>query len=711
MPTPSPDAPIRNPEDDLYGFEPFAKALAKSIADMKAPEGIVIGVNGVWGSGKSSAVGLVRHHLEPHVRNEEVVIIDFTPWWFTSQEALIQGFFKELGAKIERSLGDKMKGTFRAIGKRVSGFGDAAAEAGTGIPGAGAAVKGAAGMVAEWLGTGETVVEAQERLAQQLGEQKKRFLVIIDDIDRLSPEDALALFRLVKSVGRMPNVIYLLAFDRRLAEKVVKERYPAEGAHYLEKIVQVWFDLPVPTEFDLRQVFLTRLEEITGPLTDSKGVVRLMNAFYGIIARHLKTPRDVVRHLNVLQVSYPPVRGEVDIADFLGIETVRLFQPELHAVIARNGGLLCGRLRSESERGEARRTRYDALLLGSVAEDAKETTREALCRLFPGLEGVWSGHGYGEGFEEQWRRERRICSEVHFATYFRFGLSEETLPAAELEALIDAADNAAAVRDKLRKAAATRRRTGGTRAAVLLEELTVNGDKLAAEKVPAFLGALFAIADELNTDADKPAPFEMADNRYRLHWLMNKLVMRRFGLEERSRMVAEAARGASLAWLADLAERCAEHKKKQQSEDERLVDDAAAEIVVGIAADRLTQAAEDGSLARRGDLCVLLHRWRRLAADGQAGAQLLVARNLDDDGFVVRLAAAAISTSGVHSSGDLVARRERSVRIEAIAPFVDMDHFQRRAEEISAKGSLDEKSAEILAEFQNLPKGDERFND
>lgn len=708
MPTPSPDAPIRTPADDLYGIEPFAKALAKSIADMKAPEGIVIGVNGVWGSGKSSALGLVRHHLEPHARNEEVVIIDFSPWWFTSQDALIRGFFDELGAKIEKSLGERMKGSFRAIGKRVSGLGEAAGtavDAATGLPGAGATVKSAAGIVGEWLGGGDTVVEAQEHLARQLGEQQKRFLVIIDDIDRLSPQDALALFQLVKSVGRMPNVIYLLAFDRRLAEKVVQERYPAEGANYLEKIVQVWFDLPVPTEFDLRQVFLTRLEEIFGRFTDDKVVTPLMNAFYGIVARHLKTPRDVVRLLNVLQVSYPPVRGEVDVADFLGIETIRLFLPELHGVIARNGTMLCGRPGSDSEREEARRARYEALLLGSIAEDAKQATRQALCRLFPGLKKVWDGQGYGEGFEEQWRSGRRICSEAHFASYFRFGLSEETLPAAELQAIIDRADDAAAVQESLRKAAVSRRRTGGTRAAVLLEELTVSGDKVAAEKVPAFLSALFAIADDLNVEADKPAPFEIADNRHRLHWLTNKLLMRRFALAERSAIMAEAANGASLGWLANLAERCAEQKKKQ-SEDYRLVDDAAADAVVGFAVDRLKRAAADGSLARREDLCVLLHRWRRLATDGQGAGQQLVAKNLDDDGFVVRLAAATISTSGVHSSGDLVARRERSVRVEVIAQFVDMDQFQRRVEEVSARAGLEEKSAKILADFRNLPRGD-----
>ena len=52
------------------------------------------------------------------------------------------------------------------------------------------------------------------------------------------------IFRLVKSVGGLPNVMYLLAYDRQLAEKIVAERYLLRG-HILEKIVQA-FRLPEP---------------------------------------------------------------------------------------------------------------------------------------------------------------------------------------------------------------------------------------------------------------------------------------------------------------------------------------------------------------------------------------------------------------------------------------------------------------------------------
>lgn len=61
------DAPILKPEDDRFGIDRFAQALAKSFKDIESPIGVTIAINGPWGSGKSSAVNLIRYHLKDHV--------------------------------------------------------------------------------------------------------------------------------------------------------------------------------------------------------------------------------------------------------------------------------------------------------------------------------------------------------------------------------------------------------------------------------------------------------------------------------------------------------------------------------------------------------------------------------------------------------------------------------------------------------------------
>ena len=103
--------------------------------------------------------------------------------------------------------------------------------------------------------------------------EKALSVVIIDDIDRLTPDEALLVFRLVKSVGRLPNVMYLIAFDRELAEKAVKERYPSEGPHFLEKIIQAYFRIAAASaQSSERRIFGRNREtlwSIHGPRGDT----------------------------------------------------------------------------------------------------------------------------------------------------------------------------------------------------------------------------------------------------------------------------------------------------------------------------------------------------------------------------------------------------------------------------------------------------------
>jgi len=81
------DTPIATPEDDHFGIDPFAQALARAISAMPAPEGVVIGVNGPWGSGKSSALNLILYHLEPLIKEKKLKVVRFSPWWLSSTAA------------------------------------------------------------------------------------------------------------------------------------------------------------------------------------------------------------------------------------------------------------------------------------------------------------------------------------------------------------------------------------------------------------------------------------------------------------------------------------------------------------------------------------------------------------------------------------------------------------------------------------------------
>ena len=375
----SSDLPITLPADDRFGLAPFAAAIAASVAGMDAPAGAVLAVNGEWGSGKSSAINLIRRHLEAEVANGNLVIVPFNPWWFSGSDALTLAFFHELNTAIGPSLPEKLRKSISLLGQGISAAGAVAgALANLKAPGVGEVLASSMGLVGRLIPRERTVDEEHRIVSEALSKQKKRFLVIIDDIDRLSPDDALTIFRLVKSVGRLPNVIYLLAFDRQIAERIVSERFPSEGSSYLEKIVQGAFDIPPPLVDVLRQETLSSATKIMGNPTD-KQEVRFMNLFFDVVAPMIRTPRDVVRLSNHLATTWPALAGNIDRADYFGLTALQLSEPRVYKAIRDNPEKLCGSGKSGGHRANDSAQQYD-MLLGVSDRSERDRNRLRACR-------------------------------------------------------------------------------------------------------------------------------------------------------------------------------------------------------------------------------------------------------------------------------------------------------------------------------------------
>jgi predicted KAP-like P-loop ATPase len=483
------DKPISLPSEDRFGIDPFANALAKSIEKMKAPEGTVVALNGPWGSGKSSAVNLIRHHLQAAVDNDELTIINFLCWWFRGEEALALAFFRELYAGLGPSLGDRFKKSLPKLGASLLGAGAAIAPAVdlAGASGAGSAASGAMNWLSGLIEEKDTVEKLHAQLVKSLAAQDKRFVIVIDDIDRLVPEEAMLIFRLVKSVGRLPNVIYLLVFDRALAEKIVEERYPSEGPHYLEKIIQAGFDVPEPRHGDLHQQLLAQLGELCGTVPD-EDAVRYMNIFYDVVAPEIRSPRDLNRLMNALSVTWPAVGNEVDPADFVGMETLRIFQPAIFRTLRENKEAVCG-LQS-SGLTKPKEEEMNVLFFGPDKRSDLAQRRRSLMRLFPRLESIWNNLSYGHDSEAGWKRDRRVCSDAHFDAYFRLTLDEDALPRKEIDQFIKNAKDKGAVQRAFREALGLRRSQGSTKAALLLDELNLHAADVPDDTVGPLLAAL-----------------------------------------------------------------------------------------------------------------------------------------------------------------------------------------------------------------------------
>ena len=95
------DRPITRAEDDRLGFSPVAEHLAQVIVDQAAKDGLVFGIEGKWGSGKSTLVNLTIDTLKRH-SSAAPEVIEFSPWLVGARDDLLHHLFDELATAASR---------------------------------------------------------------------------------------------------------------------------------------------------------------------------------------------------------------------------------------------------------------------------------------------------------------------------------------------------------------------------------------------------------------------------------------------------------------------------------------------------------------------------------------------------------------------------------------------------------------------------------
>ena len=97
------DRPWLPGDDDRLRRTAFAHRIADTIAAHPSREGLVVGVYGPWGEGKTS----VLHMVEERLKEQQVDAMWFNPWYFREQDALVLTFLHQLAARIEAKLGTR----------------------------------------------------------------------------------------------------------------------------------------------------------------------------------------------------------------------------------------------------------------------------------------------------------------------------------------------------------------------------------------------------------------------------------------------------------------------------------------------------------------------------------------------------------------------------------------------------------------------------
>lgn len=408
------DVPITSSLDDDLGRAPVARDFAESIRQLDASHGLVAAVLGPWGHGKTSFINLMREQFEAE---PALTVIDFNPWMFSGSNQLVNFFFTEIGAELNVH----SKSRFGKTADWLAQYADILKPVSQFIPLPGAAAIGEAagaalGGLSATTNSDRSAKKVREEIAKELTALAQPIVVVVDDIDRLTTLEIREIFKLVRLTASFPNIIYVLAFDRERVEQALTED-GVPGRAYLEKIVQLSFDVPQAPAKLLRSQVLEVLNRILAPVANATlDESRWSDVYWEVIDPLFSNMRDVTRFAISARSTVKSLGDEVDLVDVLAMEALRVFRPELMQRLSKLRGELTSTRDIMSPKDE-RAQKAIAALLATFPEDA-EVIRALFNRVFPvALQYIENNH-YGSGWLGTWRTAHRMAHVDFLSLYF-----------------------------------------------------------------------------------------------------------------------------------------------------------------------------------------------------------------------------------------------------------------------------------------------------
>lgn len=475
------DQPKSDPRgDDLLGYGPFAERIAKVIHSIEAPNGYVIGLHGEWGSGKSTVLNFVQAYLEELNENQDagarkVTVLNFQPWMVAGHQDLVASFFKLLS----EGLGNRptlVQKVLRWFNVNTDNLVDAAATVGLTMDPTGGAGTKVVSTVAKTSIDNRlsryveepSLQKAHENLRTQLKSCGRRFLVTIDDLDRLDEGEVRSIMQMVKTVGSLPGVTYVLAYDRRIVSRALEGEMDVEGPRYMEKIVQQEVELPRLNTDDLLRILSGNLPFAVDEASDD------MRWYYIVrdgVRRWIRSPRDVLRLSNSLAFCWSSLEDDIDPQDLLAMEGLRLFDAEVWSWIRGNRDFLFG-AGQFSLPGDEASLALAARLREGLPEVAAGQIIRLLGTLFPSKAKIIAD-------KEQYNHERYpdvvkrrgVGYEAGYDTYFALNLAPQAVPKNLIDRIISEISDPEEIAEEIRPYLIEDAAKRGPNIGTLLEEL------------------------------------------------------------------------------------------------------------------------------------------------------------------------------------------------------------------------------------------------
>ena len=246
------DEPVAPGSTDNLDIKIHSKSLIDFVQQTNTP--ITVGIQGEWGSGKTSLLNSIYHAYTSESTFKQIWI---NSWEYsllsTPEEALLKIINKIIDELLDSDVDVKRRDTIRDGAKKIF---RGALRIGAQV----ALGDDAAKVTDELMGSSkQSITSLREHLknlvsdiAQRPTNPYKKIIIYVDDLDRIEPKNAVAILELLKNIFSVPNCVFILAIDYQVVVKGLEHKYGKqthenewEFRAFFDKIIQLPFMMPM----------------------------------------------------------------------------------------------------------------------------------------------------------------------------------------------------------------------------------------------------------------------------------------------------------------------------------------------------------------------------------------------------------------------------------------------------------------------------------
>lgn len=403
---------------DQFERREFAEHLGNILNDRMERNtvgSLTIGLYGPWGSGKSSIFDIIEANYV-----EKDKIIRFSPWYLGKDYTnIIPEFLKLLIDNLQKRSNNNKNG--KKLLNKLKDYLKYLTPVSIRPPGIIINLK-EFNNLSKFSEEFNNAQSMRNQIIEMLKESHFPLVVFIDDLDRLDNKEIQMMFKLVRLIADFPNITYVIAMDEEVVARSLSQLYSKEydiktGLKYIEKFIHVPLYLPQPDPSLLRDFFIRNIQSIC-----VSNNMNMSGTFLNeLISQFDFTPRNIQRLSNITMVHLPMLNGEIYPDDLISLLAIKIDNPTLFIYIYQHQDLFLG-LKSDME--DSRLRLVDELKVISPNHIP------LLNVMFPRISGK-------EINLEIMNKSKRICSPVHFSTYFKYAVLDRQISRKQLKSFYE----------------------------------------------------------------------------------------------------------------------------------------------------------------------------------------------------------------------------------------------------------------------------------